>query len=129
MWIKYLNELFILIIMEEEPKPLEILDKNFIFKKYEAFYQNNQYNCNKELYEMELISYCYIYKPDNIQFLKYLNRILIWMTKKVTNFNKWIYLHDLIRNIDMSIRIIDKQNIMYNFGILNPWRNLIETLI
>ena len=49
--------------------------------------------------------------------------------RKVTNFNKWIYLHDLIRNIDMSIRIIDKQNIMYNFGILNPWRNLIETLI
>lgn len=129
MWIKYLIELFISIIMEEEPRPLETCSKDFVQSVYESFYRFNQYNCSQELYEMELISYCYIYKPNAIQFLKYLNRVLIWMTKKVPDFNKWVYLHELIRKIDMSIRITDKQNVVYNFGSLIPWRKLIESLI
>ena len=129
MWIKYLIELFISIIMEEEPKPLETYSKDFVQSTYESFYRFNQYNCSQELYEMELISYCYIYKPSAVQFLKYLNRVLIWMTKKVPEFNKWVYLHELIRKIDMSVRITDKQNVVYNFGSLDPWRKLIESLI
>ena len=129
MWIKYLIELFISIIMEEEPKPLETCSKEFVLSQYQAFYRFNQYNCSKELYEMELISYCYIYRPSAIDFLKYLNRVLFWMTKKVPNFNKWVYLHELIRKIDMSTRITDKQNVAYNFGSLAPWRKLVESLI
>ena len=115
--------------MEEEPRPLETCNKDFVFSQYQAFYNFNQYNCSQELYEMELISYCYIYTPSAIQFLKYLNRVLFWMTKKVPKFNKWIYLHELIKNIDMSKRITDKQNVVYNFGSVAPWRKLIESLI
>ena len=129
MWIKYLIELFISIIMEEEPRPLETYSNDFVQRTYESFYRFNQYNCSQELYEMELISYCYIYKPSAVEFLKYLNRVLIWMTKKVPEFNKWVYLHELIRKIDMSTRITDKQNVVYNFGSLDPWRKLIESLI
>lgn len=114
-------------------EPIENKSDKYLDQVYRYYFNSRGSHFKIQEFEVELIAYCLLYKPSDKDFLIKLNKLLLVITDQLFGFNKWVYLNELNKKIELKLNVEgpfdDPFNVIYNYKVLEPWKKVIETLI